>query len=221
MATIRIKRTGSLANPLLKAGELGLIGNNLYYGKYSNGDTPNTPTAVAVLDTTDNVFINKNTFKPASDGDDAVLFQNAGGTTFYKSLAGRLQTHGTFTFNDADLVNKAYVDGRTQGLAIKTAVRLGSTEEFPSTYNSIGKTLTATSTGSIASYFDGTNPVPGDRVLVKNQTNNIYNGIYTVTTAGFAGVAAVLTRATDADTTAELLNAYVFINIGTTLADTS
>ena len=38
-----------------------------------------------------------------------------------------------------------------------------------------------------------------DRVLVKNQVTGADNGIYRVTTQGTADVAAVLTRATDAE----------------------
>lgn len=220
MATIKVKRkigTPEYGTDKLIEGEIGIIGSSFGWGPNSGASTLRN-AIFAAAQNSNNLFTQKSTFK--SDNQ-SISFQNSGGTEFYRVEGGRLQTAGTFIFNNVDLVNKAYVDGRTQGLSIKTAVRLGSTVHFPSTYNAIGKTLTATSTGSIATYFDGTNPAAGDRVLVKNQSGNIYNGIYTVTTPGSVGVAAVLTRAADADTTAELLNAYVFVNIGNTLADTS
>jgi len=221
MAKIRVKRAQTLENPTLQSGELGLIGNDLYFGRYENGNEGSSATKLANQNAS-NLFIATNTFKPVEDTTDAVLFQDKLGNTFYKALAGRLVvTHPAgFSFNQNDLVDRAYVDGRTQGLAIKTAVLIASKVEFPSTYNAVGKTLTATSTGLLDLIFDGTNPDVDARVLVKNQANDIYNGIYTVTTAGAVGVAAVLTRAEDANLTEELVNAYVFVNGGSTLEDT-
>ncbi|WP_373871803.1 phage tail fiber protein [Aeromonas caviae] len=53
------------------------------------------------------------------------------------------------------------------------------------------------------------------RVLVKNQTAAAQNGIYTLTTAGSTTVAWVLTRATDADTSAKLAGAVITVDQGT------
>lgn len=79
----------------------------------------------------------------------------------------------------------------------------------------IGKTLTADAVGVLT--VDGIATVLNDRVLVKNQVAGANNGIYLVTTEGTAGVAFVLTRATDFDTSAEMpFGASTWIEAGTT-----
>jgi len=61
------------------------------------------------------------------------------------------------------------------------------------------------------------NAATNERLLVKNQTNALQNGIYTLTTAGVAGtIAWVLTRTPDADTPDKLAGAIVNIDSGTT-----
>jgi len=94
------------------------------------------------------------------------------------------------------------------------------------TYNNgtagVGATLTIAAaggnwTGTAPTIEGGITPVVGDRVLVKNQTNALQNGIYTITTIGTAGTAtsAVLTRATDANTAALLSpGTFVFTEVG-------
>lgn len=61
----------------------------------------------------------------------------------------------------------------------------------------IGATLTATSNGRLV--IDTENASTGQRVLVKDQANQIHNGIYVVTAQGSASAPYVLTRATDMD----------------------
>ncbi len=61
----------------------------------------------------------------------------------------------------------------------------------------VGHTLTANAVGILT--VDGVATVLNDRILVKDQSATDDNGIYAVTTAGTAGVAFVLTRATDFD----------------------
>jgi hypothetical protein len=67
--------------------------------------------------------------------------------------------------------------------------------------------------------LDGAAVSVGGRVLIKDQTNQIQNGIYTLTNNGSAGVTAwVLTRSTDADNNpaGEMANGdIVFTNLGT------
>lgn len=59
----------------------------------------------------------------------------------------------------------------------------------------IGATLTATTYGQLE--IDGVLATSGKRVLVKNQSSSVQNGIYTVTVQGSGGAYWVLTRATD------------------------
>jgi hypothetical protein len=97
-----------------------------------------------------------------------------------------------------DGATKNYVDNSVAGLTWKSAVRAGTTANI---------TLSATQT------IDGVAVIVGDRVLVKNQTTASGNGIYVVAAGAWA-------RSTDADAPAELLNAAMYIEEGTTLADT-
>jgi hypothetical protein len=121
------------------------------------------------------------------------------------------------------LATKQYVDSTTQGLDPKGSAVNATTANLTATYSNgtsgVGATLT--NSGTLAAFSsDGITNSVGDRVLVKNQTTAAQNGIYTVTTAGSVSVAWVLTRATDMDTWVEVPGAYVFIETGTTLADT-
>ena len=86
----------------------------------------------------------------------------------------------------------------------------------------VGATLTDSTSGTVL-IIDGVTVALNDRVLVKNQTTASQNGIYTVTTLGVAGTTKwVLTRATDYDTTAEMVvNGLTYINEGGSNANTS
>ena len=72
---------------------------------------------------------------------------------------------------------------------------------------------TANITLSGAQTIDGISCIAGDRVLVKSQTAPAENGIYVVAAGSW-------TRATDADTWAELISLAVSIEQGSSLADT-
>jgi hypothetical protein len=121
------------------------------------------------------------------------------------------------------LATKQYVDNTAQGLDPKGSAVNATTTALTATYNNgtAGVGATLTNTGTLAAFSsDGVTNTAGDRVLVKNQAAQAQNGIYTVTTVGSGSVAWVLTRATDMDTWAEVPGAYVFIETGTTYADT-
>lgn len=109
------------------------------------------------------------------------------------------------------------------GLVWRPPVRAATTGALPTnTYNNgssgVGATLTATANGAFPAQ-DGVTPSVGDRLLVKNEASALKNGVYTLTNAGSAGTQWVLTRATDADTWAELTSQVVKISEGTTLQD--
>jgi hypothetical protein len=83
----------------------------------------------------------------------------------------------------------------------------------------VGKTLTADANGALS--VDGVAVANGDRLLIKNQVAGDDNGIYTVTDLGSAGTPFILTRATDADTDAEVTAGLATtIDEGTANADT-
>lgn len=97
-----------------------------------------------------------------------------------------------------DAANKAYVDNLVEGLSYKNEVRAATTTN--------GALATAYANGQT---IDGVALVTGDRILLKDQTAQTENGIYTVNASGAP------TRAIDADATAELNNATVYITTGT------
>jgi hypothetical protein len=94
-----------------------------------------------------------------------------------------------------DATTKAYVDALKQGLTPKDSVIAASTGNL---------VLSGTQT------IDGVNVVAGDRVLVKDQSDPIQNGIYVVVNGG------AWTRAIDMNAAADVVSgAYVFVEQGT------
>jgi hypothetical protein len=100
--------------------------------------------------------------------------------------------------NDTDAATKAYVDTVAQGLDTKASVVAATT---------VNITLTGAQT------IDGISIVAGNRVLVKNQTAPAENGLYLCAAGSW-------TRTTDMDNWTEVPGAYVFVETGTTQADT-
>ncbi len=103
-----------------------------------------------------------------------------------------------------DAATKQYVDNLINGLSWKSQVRAATTTN--------GTLATAFANGQT---IDGVTLVTGNRILIKNQTTQTENGIYVVAASGAP------TRAVDADSAAELVNATVYVSEGTTLADTA
>jgi hypothetical protein len=98
---------------------------------------------------------------------------------------------------------KGYVDAKLAGLSWKQAVRAATTAN--------GTLATAFENGDT---IDGVTLATGDRILIKNQSTGAENGIYTVNASGAP------TRATDADSGAEMVNASCYVSEGTANADT-
>ena len=114
-----------------------------------------------------------------------------------------------------DAATKAYVDAVKQALDIKDSVRVATQANFTASYDNSAGTLTATATGALT--IDSVALSQGDRVLVQNQTSQVENGIYEVTTVGAADPAAsaVLTRSSDANINAEVTGGlFVFVEEG-------
>jgi hypothetical protein len=104
---------------------------------------------------------------------------------------------------DTDAANKGYVDSVAQGLDTKASVVAATTTN--------GTLATAFDDGSI---IDGVTLATGDRILIKNQTDETVNGIYVVAASGAP------TRSADMNDGTEFPSAYVFVEQGTTNADT-
>ena len=154
------------------------------------------------------------TFTPSADFDGG--FTVAGSQTIDMG-SNRVTNVGTPTAS-TDATTKAYVDSVKQALDIKDSVKLATTANLSATYNNGAGTLTYDATGVQA--VDGVNLALNDRVLVKDQSTGTQNGIYRVSTAPAVGVAGVLTRATDADSNAEVTGGmFAFVEAGSSNAD--
>jgi len=137
-----------------------------------------------------------------------VQFGKSGGRVVYDSGNSlfKVTTDGTTLGNmnvatptsDNHAANKSYVDSVAQGLDVKQSVRASSTANV--------------TVASPAATLDGVTLVTGDRILLKDQTANAENGIYTYAVGG-------LTRATDMDGSDEFVGAFFFVEEGTTNSD--
>lgn len=108
----------------------------------------------------------------------------------------------------SDAATKGYVDSQVTGQSPKEAVRVATTGSIANL-------------GAVTTTIDGQLCVNGDRVLVKDTASidgveglsGKRNGIYVF--SGIVGVTGALTRATDADTAAEIAGASVLVEEGT------
>lgn len=134
---------------------------------------------------------------PASSTDLAIaIYDSTTGKLIKNSLAA-VQSDGRITLgadgtSSLDAVSKQQLDAAIQGVDVKEGVVAAST---------INLVLSGTQT------VDTIALIAGDRVLVKNQTSQTENGVYVV-------AAGAWSRATDADTAAELQGALVVVAQG-------
>jgi len=98
-----------------------------------------------------------------------------------------------------DAVNVAYVQNLVQGLSWKQEVQAATTANI---------TLSGLQT------IDTYTTIAGDRILVKNQSTASQNGIY-------IAAAGAWTRSTDANTSAELISAAMFVSQGSVNLNTA
>ena len=119
-----------------------------------------------------------------------------------------------------DAATKNYVDTVVQGLDVKASCLVATVGNLATatggtvTYNNgtagVGATLTTT---GVYNLIDGGNvQTVGSRILVKNEANAAWNGIYTYTST------TVITRSTDFDnegTNGQIPGAFTFIETGT------
>ena len=163
----------------------------------------------------DNLTLDGNTVTSTNTNGNIVLDPNGTGTVHASSAK---ITSGATPSADSNAATKGSDDGVINGLDIKSSVDFASTSTVAGTYNNGAGTITAGSNGALA--MDGGAPTSGQRLLLKDQTSNVQNGIYVVTNAGGAGAAYVLTRAGDADASAEISGgAFFFVEQGTANAD--
>ena len=122
------------------------------------------------------------------------------------------------------IVNINTLNAAVNGLNAQIPVNYASTANLSVTYSNgssgVGATLTATTNGVFS--LDGASPIATQRVLIKDQTANVQNGVYTVTVVGTILTPFILTRATDYDTSSEIAAGDGFYVIsGSTLNNTT
>jgi hypothetical protein len=200
--------TWTSVDPVLSAGEIGLESDT---GKIKLGDGTSSWTELdyfyGSLDDTSYV-------QNLVAGTGLTITGNSGsGSTPTIAIGQSVATTASPTFaqitvnnlptTDNHVASKAYVDGIAASINwhefafLATVAALPNTPTYDNSGDGIGATLVGT--GNARLVVDGTNASNGNRIIVKNQTNAVHNGIYVVTTQGSVSEPWVLTRADDFD----------------------
>ncbi len=195
--------TTATANKILKLNGSGLLPASV---------TGNAATATALatgrtISITGDISYTSPSFDGSGNVTAAATLPNIASAGTYRSVTINAKGQVTAGTNPTtvagygltDCYTMTEVDAKVTGLAMKASVRLATTANIAS----LSGLLTV----------DGVVTVAGDRVLVKNQTTASTNGIYVVASGAW-------TRATDADTSAEVpYGMYCMVESGT-LANT-
>lgn len=159
----------------------------------------------------------KELFVGSPDGNKLV-----GEGTFLKLSGGTLT--GTLTLPSAaptqpnQAVNKAYVDNVASGLDVKASVKCVATENQPIGTHGDHNNYEYTNTNPVI--IDGYTLREGDRILLVGQENQLQNGIFFVKTVGEGSSPCMLVRPEDATDGTLTGGTFVFVERGTTYADT-
>jgi hypothetical protein len=160
----------------------------------TNGSTTNTLAGLQQLDV-DNIRIDGNEISSTNTNGDISINPNGTGTVAVNE--SRI-TGVVDPVDPQDAATKAYVDARAAGLDPKESARAATTGPI---------TLSGTQT------IDGVALSVGNRVLVKDQTDNTQNGIYIVASGSW-------TRSADMDEPSELTaGLFFFVESGTVNGD--
>jgi hypothetical protein len=134
--------------------------------------------------------------------DSSVIGGTAPAAGYFTSIYAVTGQVATSPSADTDIANKAYVDSVAQGLDVKASC------VYTTTNNITLSGLAVQAGGDWAATLTA-----GDRILVKNQTNQATNGIYAASASGW-------TRTSDMNVWSEVPGAFTFIEDGATLAST-
>ena len=147
----------------------------------------------------DKVYVGNGSNVPTATAKSTISLSEFGALTVDLDIAGKnIINSGNVTSGSTNstLATKGYVDSVAQGLDIKSSCLVGTIANID---------LTAP-----GSSIDGISLAVDDRVLVKDQTNKTQNGIYL-----WKGAAVQMERSPDANTIAELVSAFTFVERGT------
>ncbi len=141
-----------------------------------------------------------------------------------KSFTSYPEGPGTSPTQDAQLVDKAYVDLLvTTGARFVDAVLAATTAPIPAnTYNNgalgVGATLTGNVNGALAA-IDGVTPVLNGKYLIKDEVTQANNGAYLLTQVGDGSNPYILTRLTDYNESSEIVAGTFFTVLNGTVND--
>ena len=161
--------------------------NTLYIGHGSGTDSSRTKKAIGGVGgfvdlASTQTLTNKNLTASSNTFPNLETFTVGGNVAMGNNKITGLGT--PTTANDA--VNKSYVDAAQTGLDVKGSVRVATTADLGGSWPNLGSSVS----------IDGVTLSTGDRVLVKDQSTAIENGIYRYEQSGSADD---FIRATDAD----------------------
>lgn len=158
---------------------------------------------ITIPDTSGTIVLDSTINEFAQDAVDSALTAGYGVTKSYNDNSNTI----TLAVDTTEIATLQALNSVTASLNIHQSAQVATTEALAATYaagtadeangTGIGATLTMNSNGALS--IDGIALQTGFRVLVKDQSNNIHNGIYSVTNPGSSGAPAVLTRAEDYD----------------------
>lgn len=150
---------------------------------------------------------------------DALIFEGASSATKVQ-LRNVADPSGTGHVATYDWVN-TQLSSLTNGLSWKAPVKAKSTSNLAGALSGAVFTCTANAQQTL----DGVLIALNDRVLLAAQTDQTQNGVYVCTAKGDARAGseeqAVFTRATDADSADDLKACAIFVEQGSTAADTA
>ena len=216
--------TTTSTGALVANGGVGVSGN-IFVGGLINV-SGNVTTAALISPSLTSNFANL--LLTAAAGDHSVVLTPTGNGTVDVS-SKRITSLATPT-QSTDAATKQYVDDVAQGLNIHDSVQAATTNSLANltsgtiTYNNgasgVGANLVLSGSPTLdftsANVFDGNVTLSAtNRLLVKNETNAAYNGIYVVSNA------TVLTRAADFNSVPEVeAGDFVFVTAGTAYDNT-
>ena len=132
-----------------------------------------------------------------------------------------VDTSGNLKHRNADGSDAALGGADLQVIAVKAvAASALASNVYANGTAGVGATLTASSNGALGT-IDGVTMAAGDLMLVTGESTGANNGLYKITSLGGAGKYK-LTRATDFDSSAEMVDGTLFmIGQGSVYADTN
>lgn len=150
------------------------------------------------------------------DSNDATKINRNGDT-----LTTALQLDYT-PVNDKDAVNKLYVDNFAAGVKPRLSVKYATTVNIDGSYSNGTGGIGATFTGLVVGQLivDGHAAELNERILLKNQTNKIQNGVFRLTNNG-QSAAFVLIRENNYNESVEIPGSEFYVEAGNTLARTN